>query len=270
MEFLIDDRVIYRVEDNTLTSKSDPEQKIALTLTSSRLLLLLLRHPGEVMPRETIFRHVWEDYGLDASGNTLTQYVSLLRRALLTLGIEGGVIVTVPRIGFMVSADLAVVCLPDEPGILLSESLAMAEAVTPDAAPEVPLRARGRGRRYPGVAVCVMAFAILVLLYLNALQMKVDTYATAFMPVGEFQDCRVYTLPMYDHDRNRPSGQVMQAIILASGLTCSPGGALYLHIDGNVANGGKGKIWVSACTRPPEEEGLRCRDYISNDWRMPE
>lgn len=33
MEFLIDHWVIYRVEDNTLVSKNDPDQKIALMLT---------------------------------------------------------------------------------------------------------------------------------------------------------------------------------------------------------------------------------------------
>lgn len=268
MIFRIDDRVLYRVDDNTLTSTSDPEQKIALTLTSSRLLLLLLSHQGEVMPRETIYRHVWEDYGLEASGNTLTQYVSVLRRALHTLGVGSEAIITVPRIGFMVSAELDVTCLPDEPGILLSEAHEMTGVS--DATPEGPAHRQSNRYWYSGVLICLMVLAILILLYLNVLQMKVDTYTTSFVPVGTFRDCRVYTLPMYEHDRTRPSMQVTEAIIRASGLLCAPGGDLYVHIDGNVAHKEKGKIWVSACTSNPEGVVLRCRNYISNDWRMRE
>jgi hypothetical protein len=113
-----------------------------------------------------------------------------------------------------------------------------------------------------------MLSAILILLYLNAVQLKQDTYALSFIPAGELRGCRIYTLHMYDHDRNRPSVPVMQAIIRSSGLTCPPGGALYLHIDGNVANGGRGKIWVSTCARRHEDTALQCRDYMSNDWRM--
>lgn len=87
MEYLIDERGVYRVEENTLFSTLAPEQKVALTLTASRLLQTLLCHQGEVLPRATIFKTVWEDYGLEASNNTLTQYVSILRRTLLSKGI---------------------------------------------------------------------------------------------------------------------------------------------------------------------------------------
>lgn len=271
MEFLIDDRVIYRVEDNTLVCKNDPEQKITLTLTASRLLLLLLTHHGDVLPRDILFKRVWEDYGLDGSGNTLTQYISVLRRALHTLGVGGEAIVTVPRIGFMTSTDVTVRCLPDEHGILLSEAQEMAVVTAPagaDAAPELPESVRRRGHRHPGLPVFVMVPAILILLCFNVLQHKQSTYALSFVPVGNYQGCRVFTLQMYNHDRNRPSGPVMQAIIRASGLSCPPGGALYVHIDGNVASGDRGKIWVSTCARPQGNTGLQCRDYISNDWRM--
>lgn len=270
MEYMIDDRVIYRVEDNTLVNRDEPEQKITLTLTASRILLLLLRHQGEVLTRETLYKHVWEDYGLDASGNTLTQYISVLRRSLHTLEVNRDAILTVPRIGFMLHDDLSVVCLPGNPDAVLPETLegdthlhSPAEQVPePDRTPAV------RGHRHPWLLIGLTGPAVLILLYLNALLLKDDTYPLALVPVGEYQGCQVFTLPMYDHDRNQPSSPVMQAVIRTSGFSCLPSDRLYLHIDGNVAHGDKGKIWVAACELRTEDNTMQCRDYFSNDWRM--
>lgn len=266
MEFLIDNRVIYRVEDNTLVSNKAPEQKITLTLTASRLLLLLLNRHGDVLPREVIFKHVWEDYGLDGSGNTLTQYISVLRRALHTLGVSGDAILTVPRIGFMVSADLVVICLPSSPQELHTDA-----NVTPPVVPEVENEASAgpyfrRNWYLVVILACIIVSTILILLYVNDMQLERDTYTLSFVPVGEYQGCRVFTLPMYDHDRNRPSPSITTAVIRSSGFNCIPGRTLYVHIDGNVANGERGKIWVSFCEPQKDSGKLQCRDYISNDW----
>ncbi|GAA1351174.1 response regulator transcription factor [Streptomyces beijiangensis] len=66
--------------------------------TESALLELLLRHPGQVLPRELILELVWgQDFGPDS--NSLAVYVGYLRRKLEAAG-EPRLVHTVHGIGY--------------------------------------------------------------------------------------------------------------------------------------------------------------------------
>ncbi|MFF0744026.1 response regulator transcription factor [Streptomyces sp. NPDC004111] len=66
--------------------------------TEFALLELLLRHPGQVLPRETILELVWgRDFGPDS--NSLAVYVGYLRRKLEAAG-ESRLVHTVHGVGY--------------------------------------------------------------------------------------------------------------------------------------------------------------------------
>ncbi|MEU8777395.1 response regulator transcription factor [Streptomyces sp. NPDC048606] len=70
--------------------------------TESALLELLLRHPEQVLPRETILELVWgRDFGPDS--NSLAVYVGYLRRKLEAAG-EPRLVHTVHGIGYRLAA----------------------------------------------------------------------------------------------------------------------------------------------------------------------
>ncbi len=54
-------------------------RQIELTRTEFLLLELFMRHPRQVLPRSTIFEHVW-GYDFGATTNSLEVYMSYLRR----------------------------------------------------------------------------------------------------------------------------------------------------------------------------------------------
>lgn len=58
---------------------------VALTAREYQLLLLLLRHRGEVLSRERILREVWDDQSRAAS-NVIEVYISYLRQKLEAQG----------------------------------------------------------------------------------------------------------------------------------------------------------------------------------------
>lgn len=58
------------------------------------------------MPRETLIKHVWEDYGFSPSSATLSNHISELRKAFEALGINKDILITVPRVGFKMEAEI--------------------------------------------------------------------------------------------------------------------------------------------------------------------
>ena len=60
-------------------------QKLDLTAKEQALLMLFLRHPGEVLSRTRIYEHVWDER-YDGLSNTLEVHIVELRRKLETHG----------------------------------------------------------------------------------------------------------------------------------------------------------------------------------------
>lgn len=107
MFYLINEQIIYD-DINFSVTNSETHDTIPIPATAARLLSLFIKYHGSTLSRDEILHHVWEEYGYKASNNTLTQYVSLLRKNFQSLGINEDTIVTIPRIGFMLSKDLKV------------------------------------------------------------------------------------------------------------------------------------------------------------------
>ena len=79
------------------------ERLVELTRTEFELLVLLLRHPRQVLPRSTIFERVW-GYDFGAGSNSLGVYVGYLRRKLEAGG-EPRLLHTVRGVGYVLRDD---------------------------------------------------------------------------------------------------------------------------------------------------------------------
>ncbi|MCX4777795.1 response regulator transcription factor [Streptomyces sp. NBC_01264] len=78
------------------------ERALEFSRTESALLELLLRHPGQVLPRELVLELVWgRDFGPDS--NSLAVYVGYLRRKLEAGG-EPRLVHTVHGVGYRLDA----------------------------------------------------------------------------------------------------------------------------------------------------------------------
>lgn len=101
MKFVMNKQIIFDSDMSTLGLEGSQEELIQISNPTKRLLMLLIAHQGEAIKREVIFKKVWDDYGMVSSNNNLNQCVSKLRKIMKMLGMEDEVIVTVPKIGFM-------------------------------------------------------------------------------------------------------------------------------------------------------------------------
>lgn len=101
MRFLINKIITFNVSEKTI---SNEVKTIRLSNPASRLLLVLLENKNQQVGRDELLSRVWEDYGLTASGNSLSNNISILRRALAELGVDG-IIETVPKQGVTLKPD---------------------------------------------------------------------------------------------------------------------------------------------------------------------
>lgn len=91
------------VLDTTTRFAHRGERRIELTTREFDLLQLFLRHPNQVLPRDTIMERVW-GYDFPGESNVLEVYVKNLRR-LLEAGNEPRIVQTVRGAGYVLRRD---------------------------------------------------------------------------------------------------------------------------------------------------------------------
>lgn len=109
MNYIIEGKVIYRSVDGTIRLIAEDEsQSLTLTPLVNNIFNYLISHRGELVTRQKIFDEVWEKGGLIPSSHTLNQYISLIRKFLLTYLGDIDVIITIPRVGYVFSNEVIV------------------------------------------------------------------------------------------------------------------------------------------------------------------
>lgn len=103
IKYIVNERIIYTPENNTLEEIDGQQAPIVLTATINRLLVLLIKNNEITLSREMLLKQVWENYGQVSSNSNLTNGISFLRKAFYTLG-EQDIIVTEPKLGLRFSA----------------------------------------------------------------------------------------------------------------------------------------------------------------------
>lgn len=106
MIYKIQGTIHFRSDDGLIWL--DEESAVTLTATTSRLLKFLLDHREHVVYRNEILEKVWDAHGLRTSSHSLNKYISDLRATFRNMGCMEEIIVTVPRVGFMISSGIAI------------------------------------------------------------------------------------------------------------------------------------------------------------------
>lgn len=108
MYFILNKGIRFTPATNELSLIPDAKNSILISNAASRLLLELVRNANEISSRDDLLQKVWDDYGYKSSYNNLYMAVSEIRKTLERLGYNKAVIVTVPKIGIKLIAEIDV------------------------------------------------------------------------------------------------------------------------------------------------------------------
>lgn len=108
MYFILNKGIRFTPATNELSLIPDAKNSILISNAASRLLLELVRNANEISSRDDLLQKVWDDYGYKSSYNNLYMAVSEIRKTLERLDYNKAVIVTVPKIGIKLVAEIDV------------------------------------------------------------------------------------------------------------------------------------------------------------------
>lgn len=106
MDYFINQIIHFDSINGLLKLIDNDNSTIQLSRPGSRLLTELITHCGNTMTREELLQLVWEEHGLRPSGSNLSNHISLLRKTFSQLGINENIIITVPKKGFRLDAEV--------------------------------------------------------------------------------------------------------------------------------------------------------------------
>lgn len=256
MKYLINNEVTFRTDDGVLANLSSSDNSLTLSITANRIFTYLLEQEGKVVSREEMFTNVWDKNGLQASNNSLSQYISLIRKGLQELGCEHEIIQTVPRVGFFIAEGL--VATIEEPPSVTVTSLAPSKA-----APSL-------SKRVKMTLLAAGGISLLMLLYpVNSLfnSSKNNLPDVQLFKLGNIDLCPVYTV--FESSPEIATAKLEKAQKMADlYLKCLAGALFIFQPDDLYVYGEKGRVFLSRCTFNNAEKTkfAGCKDLYIHEY----
>lgn len=106
MKYIINLSIVFEPGTRILALKNDEKLSIELTKPACRLLCELIENNKSTRSKDILIQNVWVNYGFTYSKANLSNHISELRKAFVNLGLGSDVIVTVPKVGFRMEAEI--------------------------------------------------------------------------------------------------------------------------------------------------------------------
>lgn len=279
MLYTINNNIKFRDNDGSIWIENAEESEIILTITTARLLSLLLSRHGEVVSRDNILSQVWDFYGLRSSNNSLNKYISDLRRVFRNLGLEDEVIVTIPRVGFMFTESI-----PVDKVAFKSLSKNAETETEDDAEPEpeaeteigtgsetdtgvdadaaIQSDVKPKGRTHSKLILSLSLITVLIVVIFSQI-LKYNVKNNNSEPLGKqksyfygkLNDCQAFGFNYKSPESSQPQLSIIKQFMETQKLSCSSGGKIYFQISDPVLYGNPGRVFVSICQNDRDANG---------------
>lgn len=247
MNYRIDEIMLYSSSAGSVKHlRNNETDAIVLTPILNRLFEYLLLHQGQVIDRETFMYDIWEKYGLEGSSNTLTQYLSNLRKIFDIFFPGRECIITVPRKGYRLVSDLLIEREEEQ-----AEENVAERTDAPVIAPTLPPCVRQRQRKglrliFAGALLLFIAECLALLLVLPARPLNPDH--AVFPLLYKEGDCPVYLATRnISYADKALAAQYSKQIMQANHLACAAQTTFYTGVNAGAGFSIAGSVTLSQC-----------------------
>lgn len=196
-QILLEGKVFYDPSTHSVYIADKVESQLTLAIPASLCLLSLLQHKGQVVSHGDLLAFAWESRGMMVSPNTLYQNMSILRKALVSLGVSDEMIKTVPKRGFVIPSAFPVEFIYEPDDLSTTVNVDIVQTVEEEENTSAPLTHSEKSflyLRWGTLAVgCLIAFYFVY--FLTNLWDKdiIPQYIPPeFTPIENIEDCHIY------------------------------------------------------------------------------
>ncbi|MBF7979018.1 MULTISPECIES: winged helix-turn-helix domain-containing protein [Rahnella] len=264
MKYLIDNKIEFNSDDGSLFYPASKDI-IKLTLPASRLLEEFLLSDGRDLTRDYLLETVWDRHGLQASGNNLNQYVSILRRNLAMLDCHE-LIVTLPKVGFRLNTRISVMPVAET---TQQETAPVPRTPLPLSQPLVPetpvVTAAPKKKTLPAIlgALTVLCAAALGLWEYQ------DDHDEKTVVTHKESGCEVIFLKDISERRQKDAMQEVANIMKKNGLQCLKDNVIIYNREVTVSNLDTRRTLLSLCVLGKNREIISCDNFYHYKWIKP-
>jgi len=222
MKYIINLTIVFDPDNRQLLLRNNSQLVTGLSNPATRLLSELIKNNKTELSRDTLIKHVWEDYGYSPSSASLSNHISELRKSFEILGESKEIIMTVPRIGFKLDATIhpetKQPLMGNDPEVNTDsnpEQTYIAEQSSEQTTDNTPLRNLGRNLKKITVKKIVISVCFLTTIMILAIINQPDKHKTSFL--GTQGKCKIYAT---DKKKNIENYKNAKKIITKTGTDC--------------------------------------------------
>jgi DNA-binding winged helix-turn-helix (wHTH) protein len=261
MKYIINLIITFDPDSRLLILRNNDQLTIGLSKPGTRLLIELVKNNRNELTRETLIKHVWEDYGFSPSSATLSNHISELRKAFEALGVSKDILLTVPRIGFKMDAEIHPETKPpkeDRSVEMFAPAVTTSEPVKQQNVTPHPTHSGLRGTLQRTLKLgLVLIFTLLAI----AAAIKLMTLHSNEEPmlIGVQYKCNFYTL-----GNNKPSSEQSahaRKMLSDAKIDCAQINRDIYYIEARPANDKLKVHFMAVCTKSTNMSYQTCNNY---------
>lgn len=242
-DFIINGKVVYDRYKGTLANIADKNAIVSLQNPANQCLAILIEKQPEIVNQDYFFYHVWEKNGLPVNVNTFYQSISLVRKALKSVGMDEDIIKTTPRLGISIPEYIDIVATSNEeqqnsPDSIKSpeikeQTVINADSLNNNDSPDTNNNVKNDGvilNKYKYIFSLVILIFSAALTYLITDNLEKGAFSE-YSYYGKYKNCEIYTPNGWS-----PMGHIVEVANKLE-ISCETDSSLYysttrgVHID---------------------------------------
>lgn len=112
--YLINEHILYDSERGELYKLNAPEKRVKLSKPSATCLQSMIDAKHQIVSQDNLTSEIWGQKGVIVGPNTLYQHIYMLRKSLITLGLNKNFIKTTPRCGVHIPEEFTIIAIDAE------------------------------------------------------------------------------------------------------------------------------------------------------------
>lgn len=236
MGYVFNFSVIFDADKRRLCLLHDEESSVGISAPACRLLTVLVQNNGETLTRTWLLKVVWEDYGFTGSNSNLNNYLSELRKAINMLDPTLDIIITTPKVGIKLEANITFTALEDKENNSpdatndndyhhVGNELTGSEKSHSSIKDGKFLKNKNGEKRMHGILICIATLMMIItlLVLIKGMQKKIVLKNEPLTLIYETEKCRLYYLSGYSKNEVAFSNERVKKLLSYYKTDCSTG-----------------------------------------------